>query len=271
MDWALIPVFLLLGCMVGFLAGLLGIGGGMIAVPLLTMVFTYERFPLEHVVHMAVATSTATIMFTSVSSVRAHLSHDAVIWSIVWGMSPGLVIGSLVGPQFASAMSTPVLATVFGGFTWFSAVQMLFDRKPAPSRVLPGKLGLSAVGSGVGVASALVGAGGGFLTVPFMTWCNVTIHKAVGTSAAMGLPIALAGTAGYIIAGMRQSGLPELTLGYVYVPALLAVVAASVFVAPLGARTAHSWPVKKLKKAFAFLLFALGGYMFWKAYATWGI
>ncbi len=271
MDWTLVPAFLVLGGLVGFLAGLLGVGGGMTMVPLLTMFFTHERFPLEYVVHMAVATSTATIMFTAVSSVRAHQSHGAVVWPIVWGMTPGIVIGSLVGPQFANALSTPVLAAVFGCFTWASAMQMLRDRKPAPSRVLPGPLGLSAVGSGIGFFSALVGAGGAFLSVPYMTWCNVTTHKAVGTSAALGLPIALGGTIGYIAAGLRQSDLPPLTLGYIYLPALFAIVAASVFLAPLGARTAHRWPVKKLRKAFAFLLFWLSAYMFWKSYATWGI
>ena len=269
MDWTLIPVFVLLGCMVGFLAGLLGIGGGMTMVPLLTMLFTYERFPLEYVVHMAVATSTATIIFTAIASVRAHQRHGAVFWPVVWAMAPGIVVGALVGPQFASALPTPVLAAIFGTFTFFSATQMLLDRKPAPTRALPGTGGMFAAGAVIGFISALVGAGGGFLSVPFMAWCNVRMHNAVATSAALGLPIAIAGTVGFIIAGLRQTGMPEYTVGYIYLPALLAIVGASVLLAPLGARTAHQWPVKRLKKAFAILLYVLGAYMLWKAYATW--
>lgn len=271
MDYALIPVFLLMGALVGFLAGLLGIGGGMTMVPLLTMIFTYERFPLEHVVHMAVATSTATIVFTAISSVRAHHQHGAVLWSIVAAMAPGIVVGSLIGPQFASRMPTPVLATLFGVFTWFSATQMLLDKKPKPSREMPGRVGTAAVGVVVGLISALVGAGGGFITVPFMSWCNVKIHNAVATSAALGLPIAIAGTVGYVIAGAGQEHMPPYTAGYIYLPALALIVVASMLLAPLGARTAHRWPVKKLKKAFAFLLYVLGAYMFWKAWSSSGI
>ncbi len=268
MDFALIPVFVLMGALVGFLAGLLGIGGGMTMVPMLTMIFTYEGFPAEHVVHMAVATSTATIVFTAISSVRAHHQHGAVLWPIVAAMAPGIVVGSRLGPQCASRMPTPVLATVFGGFTWVSATQMLRDRKPKPSREMPGRLGTASVGAVVGLISALVGAGGGFLTVPFMTWCNVKIHNAVATSAALGLPIAIAGTVGYVYAGLREGGMPPLTAGYIYLPALGLIVIASVLLAPLGARTAHKWPVKKLKKAFAILLYALGAYMFWKAWSS---
>jgi uncharacterized membrane protein YfcA len=268
-DYALIPVFLLMGALVGFLAGLLGIGGGMTMVPMLTMLFTYERFSPEHVVHMAVATSTATIVFTAISSVRAHHGHGAIRWPIVAAMAPGIVIGSLVGPQLASALPTPWLATLFGGFTFFSATQMLKDKKPKPSREMPGRVATGGVGVAVGLVSALVGAGGGFLTVPFMTWCNVKIHNAVATSAALGLPIAIAGTVGYVIAGLRSTDMPPYTAGYIYLPALVFIVAASVLMAPLGARTAHKWPVKKLKKAFAALLYLLGTYMFWKAWSTW--
>lgn len=270
MDFALVPVFVLMGALVGFLAGLLGIGGGMTMVPMLTMLFTYEQFPLHHVVHMAVATSTATIVFTAVSSVRAHQQHGAIRWPIVAAIAPGIVIGSLIGPQLASALPTAWLAAIFGAFTYISATQMLKDKKPKPTREMPGRLATSGVGVGVGLISALVGAGGGFLTVPFMTWCNVKIHNAVATSAAIGLPIAIAGTIGYVVAGLRQTGVPPFTLGYIYLPALFLIVIASMLTAPLGARTAHRWPVKKLKKAFALLLYALGSYMIWKAWRTWG-
>jgi uncharacterized membrane protein YfcA len=268
MDWALVPLFVALGLVVGFLAGLLGIGGGMTMVPVLTMVFAAQRFPPDHLVHMAVATSTATIVFTALSSIRAHHARGAIRWPIVAAIAPGIVLGSLAGPQFAALLPTAVLATVFGAFTWFSAWQMVVDRKPAPHREMPGAVATSAVGVGIGFVSALVGAGGGFLSVPFMTWCNVKIHNAVATSAAIGLPIALAGTIGYVVAGLRQDGMPPLAVGYIYVPALACIVVASVLTAPLGARTAHSWPVGKLKKAFAALLFLLGAYMFWKAWSV---
>ncbi len=269
-DVGLLVVFVVLGCVVGFLAGLLGIGGGMTMVPILTIIFTREAFPLDHVVHMAIATSTATIIFTSLSSAREHHRHGAVLWPVVAGLAPGIVVGSLVGPQIAGSMSTSALALFFGIFVAFSATQMLLDKKPKPSRDLPGKAGLFGVGGGIGLISSLVGAGGGFISVPFMSWCNVRIHNAVATSAALGLPIAIAGTIGFVIAGLRLQAMPPLTLGYIYLPALFAIVAASMLVAPVGARTAHKWPVRKLKRAFALLLYALAAYMLWKAWSTWG-
>lgn len=270
MDVGLLVTFVVLGAVVGFLAGLLGIGGGMTMVPFLTLIFTREGFPLQHVVHMAVATSTATIVFTAISSAREHHKHGAVLWKVVAGLAPGLIVGSLVGPQVVGRMSTSWLAAFFGVFVAFSATQMLFDRKPKPTRDLPGPAGLFGVGSGIGVISSMVGAGGGFLSVPFMTWCNVKIHNAVATSAALGLPIALAGTIGFIIAGLAMHDMPRYALGYIYLPALVAIVAASMLVAPIGARTAHRWPVKKLKRAFALLLYLLAGYMLWKAWSTAG-
>jgi uncharacterized membrane protein YfcA len=264
-DWQLIPVFVALGCIVGFLAGLLGIGGAMSMIPILTVVFTREHFPADHVVHMAVATSLATIVFTSVSSMRAHARRGAVLWHVVWGLTPGILLGSLIGPQIVAGMSSAMLAAVFGLFTGTSAVQMLVNRKPKATRVLPGRAGLFAAGSIIGVVSSMVGAGGGFLSVPFMTWCNVRIHQAVATSAALGFPIAAAGTVGYIVAGLRQKGLPPYTVGYIYLPAVASIVVASMLVAPVGVKVAHRWPVAKLRRAFAGLLFAIAGYMLWKA------
>jgi uncharacterized membrane protein YfcA len=269
MDASLIVAFLLLGAVVGFLAGLLGIGGGMTMVPLLTIVFTGQGFPPEHIVHMAVATATATILFTSVSSMREHQRYGAILWPVVAGMAPGIVVGSLAGPQFVGAMSTAALSVFFGVFVAVAATQLLLDRKPKPSRELPGKSGLFAVGGAIGLVSSMVGAGGAFMSVPFMIACNVNIRNCVATSAALGLPIAVAGTIGFVIAGLRQTGMPPHTLGYVYLPALLAIVAASVVAAPIGARAAHRWHVKKLQRAFAVLLYVLAGYMLWKASQTW--
>ena len=265
MDPTLLPVLLALGAVIGFLAGLLGIGGGMTLVPLLTIIFTAQDFPAAHIVHMAVATSTATMVFTALSSVRAHHVKGAVLWPVVAAMAPGIVLGSLVGPQIASALPGRVFAAVFGVFVWFSATRMLIVNKPVPGRELPGKLPLFGVGTGIGAISSLLGAGGGFISIPYLGRHNVGIQSAVATSAALGLPIATAGTAGFILAGLREPDLPRWSAGYVYLPAMAAIVVASMLVAPLGASVAHRWPAVKLRRAFAALLYTLGAYMLWKA------
>ena len=267
MEWWLFPVFVLLGCVVGFLAGLLGIGGGMTIVPLLTLIFAREHFPQEHILHMAIATASATIVFTSIASVREHHAHEAVLWPVFWRLAPGMLVGSFLGPQIVGRMSTTLLSAVFAAFASFIATTMLFNRKPKPTRELPGTAGLFGCGVVIGMVASLVGAGGGFLSVPLMTSCNVRIRNAVGTSAALGLPIALAGTVGFIVAGLRQVGLPPYTVGFIYLPALIAIVAASIFVAPIGARLSHRWPVAHLRRAFACLLYAVAAFFLWKALA----
>jgi uncharacterized membrane protein YfcA len=269
MDPGLVVAFLVLGTIVGFLAGLLGIGGGMTMVPLLTFVFTREGFPPEHIVHIAIATATATILFTSIASTREHQRHRAILWSVVAGLAPGVIVGSLAGPQIVGAMSTAVLSLFFGLFVVAAATNIWLDRQPKPSRQLPGRGGLFAVGAGIGLIASMVGAGGAFMTVPFMRACNVPMRNCVATSAALGLPVAAAATVGFIIAGIGQTGLPPHAIGYVHVPALFVIVAASVVSAPFGARAAHRWPVKILKRVFAFVLYALAAYMLWKAIGAW--
>jgi uncharacterized membrane protein YfcA len=268
MDWGLIVILLMMGVFGGFSAGLLGVGGGMVLVPFVTMIFTARGFPPELVVHMAIATSLATIMFTSLSSVRAHHLHGAVRWPVVLLLAPGIVLGSWLGPWIAKQLNTSVLALVFGVFVAFAATQMILNRKPSPTRELPGAPGMFAVGSTIGIVSGLVGAGGGFLSVPFMSWCNVKMHNAVATSAALGFPIALSGTLSNMYFGWNAPGLPAYSLGYIYAPAMLVIAAASVTMAPVGARMAHKMPVQKLKRIFALVLYALSAYMLWKAYST---
>ncbi|WP_151637065.1 sulfite exporter TauE/SafE family protein [Noviherbaspirillum aerium] len=267
MDISLVAALLVLGAAVGYAAGLLGIGGGMLLVPFMTMVLTARNFPQEHIVHMAIATSLATIMFTSISSVRAHHARGAVLWNVVKLLAPGILIGSWIGPWIGSQLNSSVLALSFAVFVAFSATQMLIDKKPAASRDLPNPPGMFAAGGVIGVLAGLVGAGGGFISVPFMTWCNVKIHNAVATSAALGFPIALAGTLSNIYFGLNEPGLPSGSLGFIYLPALLVISIASVTTAPLGARTAHKLPVKSLKRVFAILLYALAGYMLYKSFA----
>jgi uncharacterized membrane protein YfcA len=250
----------LLGTCTGFLAGLLGIGGGMLMVPFLTFILSSKGFPQDYTVKMAVATSLATICFTSLSSVRAHHQRGAVLWSVARLLAPGILVGSLFGAQIAVALPGKVLSVLFALFVGFSATQMFLDRKPKPTRTLPKGPAMFAMGGLIGLLSALVGAGGAFISVPFMTWCNVKIHNAVGTSSALGFPIALAGTLGYIWAGFGLPQMPPGSVGYLYLPALVIISIASMAMAPLGARTAHRMDIRPLKKVFATVLYGLAGY-----------
>ena len=264
LGWQLILELLVLGSVTGFLAGLLGVGGGAMLVPFMTLLLTLKGFPEAYIVKMAVATSLTTICFTSISSVRAHHQRGAVRWDIVKLLAPGIVLGSLLGAQIAKALPANWLALLFALFIGFSATQMFLDKKPKPTRQLPQGAGMFGAGGVIGVLSALVGAGGAFVSVPFMTWCNVPIRTAVATSAALGFPIALAGTVGYIYAGWSLHDMPPGTLGFIYVPALVVIAVASVTTAPLGARTAHRIDTAKLKRVFAVLLYSLASYMLYK-------
>ena len=265
LGWQLVIELLILGSCTGFLAGLLGVGGGMLMVPFMTLLLSAKGMPAAYVVKMAIATSLATICFTSIASVRAHHQRGAVLWPVAKLLAPGIVIGSLLGAQIAKALPAQVLAILFAVFVSFSALQMLIDRKPKATRQLPGTGGMLAAGGTVGLLASLVGAGGAFVSVPFMTWCNVKIHNAVATSAALGFPVAVAGTLGYVIAGWTLRDMPTGTLGFIYLPALITVSIASVVTAPIGARTAHRMDMRQLKRVFACLLFGLAGYMIWKA------
>ena len=255
----------LLGLGTGFLAGLLGIGGGMLMVPFITFILSARGVEADLAVKMAIATSMATIIFTSISSVRAHHKRGAVRWDIVRGLAPGIVLGSMIASLGVFALlKGSWLALFFAGFVSFSATQMLLDKKPKPTRTIPGTPGLIGAGGVIGFLSGLVGAGGAFVSVPFMTWCNVLIHSAVATSAALGFPIALANSVGYIIAGQNVQNLPAGAVGYIYLPALLVIACVSVLMAPLGVRAAHALPVKSLKRVFAALLYMLATYMLYK-------
>lgn len=247
----------LLGAAVGFFAGLLGVGGGGIMVPMLTTLFMVQEFPREQVVHMALGTSMAAIVMTSVSSLRAHHAHGAVRWEVVRAITPGILLGTFGATFVAARVDTVPLAVFFVVFMGYVALQLLLNIKPKASRSLPGALGISAAGLGIGGVSALVAIGGGALSVPFMTWCNVKVQHAIGTSAAIGLPIALAGTIGYLVNGWSAPGTPPLSLGYIYLPALVLVSLVSTLMAPVGARLAHRLPVATLKKIFAGVLMAL--------------
>jgi uncharacterized protein len=268
LEWLFIVELLVLGCFTGFLAGLLGIGGGMLLVPFLTFLLTQRGVDGQFAVKMAIATSMATILFTSISSVRAHHKRGAVRWDLVRGLAPGIVLGGLLaGAGVFALLKGQWLALFFAAFVGFSATQMLLDKKPKPTRQMPGAPGQVAAGGVIGFLSGLVGAGGGFVSVPFMTWCNVAIHNAVATSAALGFPIALANVAGYVIGGWSLTPALPGAFGFLYLPALALIAVASVLFAPLGARAAHAMNVKQLKRAFAFLLYGLAAYMLYKGLA----
>lgn len=257
----------MLGLCTGVLAGLLGIGGGMIMVPFITIILSGRGVAPNLAVKMAIATSMATILFTSISSVRAHHKRGAVRWDLVKRLAPGIILGGAVASFGVFAvLKGSWLALVFAAFVSFSATQMFLDKKPAPTRQVPGTTGLIGAGSVIGFLSGLVGAGGGFVSVPFMTWCNVAIHNAVATSAALGFPIALANVVGYVISGQSVQNLPPHSVGYIWLPALAVIASCSVLTAPLGARLAHKLPVKQLKRVFASILYLLALYMLYKGF-----
>jgi uncharacterized membrane protein YfcA len=261
----LILELVILGLLTGYMAGLLGIGGGMLISPFITLIMTYRGVPADLAVKMAIATSMATIIFTSISSVRAHHQRGAVLWPIVRRLAPGIVLGgALASAGVFAVLKGTTLALVFALFVSFSATQMFLGKKPKPSRQMPGTGGQVAAGTLIGFVSGLVGAGGGFISVPFMVAHNVLMLNAVATSAALGFPIAMSNTLGYILGGSGVPDLPAWSLGYVWLPGLFVVSSCSVFTAPLGARMAHRLPVAKLKRVFAVVLYSLAGYMAYK-------
>jgi uncharacterized membrane protein YfcA len=258
-SWGL--SFLLLGSFVGFMAGLLGIGGGAIMVPMLTSIFLFQGVPSDNVVHLALGTSMASIIATSFSSLRAHHARGGVHWKVVKKMVPGIVIGTFLATFLALQLSSRFLAVFFATFMAYVSLQMYLNKTPKQSRGLVGGPGLLAAGSGIGAISALVSIGGGTLTVPFLIWQNVNIKKAIGTSAAIGFPISIVGTLGYIINGWDNPLDVSYSYGYVYLPSVLLISLSSVFTAPLGAKLAHKLDVSILKKIFSMLLIILSAQM----------
>ncbi|CAG35112.1 sulfite exporter TauE/SafE family protein [Desulfotalea psychrophila] len=258
-------LYMAVGAVAGLLAGLLGIGGGLVIVPMLTFALA-SQVPPEYLLHVALGTSLASIICTSLSSLWAHHKRGAVLWPVVGRITPGILVGTFFGAWVASQLSTTFLKVFFGVFLLYVATQMLLSIRPNASRDLPGTVGIFGAGSVIGTFSSLVGIGGGTLSVPFLVWNNIAMHQAIGTSAAIGLPIALAGSAGYIVNGLMVSGLPAGTFGFVHLTALAGIVLTSVCTAPLGARLAHSLPVAKLKKIFSMLLYVVGLKMLWGSF-----
>jgi len=255
-----ILVYLALGVGAGFIAGLLGVGGGLLIVPTLTAVFLWQGMSVDVVMHLALGTSLATIVVTSLSSVRAHHLRGAVDWGLVRGLAPGLMLGAASGAVIAHYLETMVLVWIFAIFELFVAVYMFFG-SPKPQSAGeqgPSQGELLAAGNSIGAVSALLGIGGGTMTVPYLSWRGLLMPRAVAVSAACGLPIALAGAISYLVAGWQVASLPDLVSGYIYWPAFIGIVSSSVLFAPLGARCAHALPVLVLRRVFACLLAVLG-------------
>lgn len=262
----LIGELLLLGSCTGFMAGFLGIGGATLLVPFTTLILSHRGVDPQLAVKYAIATSMTVILFTSVSSAWAHHRRGAVLWPLVFALAPGIVAGGLLaGAGVFPQLKGNTLSIVFALFVTFSGTQLMLDRKPSPSRQLPDAADSLAAGGVIGFVSGLVGAGGAFISIPFMTWCNVAIHNAVATSAALGFPIALGNTIGYVAGGWGLAHPVPGSLGYVWLPGLVVTACASVLLAPVGARTAHGLDTRSLRRSFAWVLYALAAYMLWHA------
>lgn len=251
-------IYLVLGGFAGTLAGLFGVGGGMIIVPVLVYSFAAQGFPVEVLTHMAVGTSLATIAFTSINAIRAHHLKGAVRWPLFAWMTVGILGGTLLGAWTASLLDGPLLQRIIGVFAIAVAIQMGFDLKPRAGMDVPGRPGLAAAGGVIGWASAIFGIGGGSLTVPFLVWRSVPMQQAVATSSACGLPIAIAGALSFMATGWSNQALPEWSLGYIYLPGLVGIAATSMLFAGFGARLAHRLSQKLLKRLFALLLTGVG-------------
>ncbi len=254
-------LYLILGAAVGILAGLLGVGGGLIIVPILATIFFSQNVPSEIIMHLALGTSLASILFTSISSVYSHHQHHAVNWNNVATLTPGILVGAWLGGIFADSLSSATLKSIFAIFELAVAAYLLWGSKAREHNPSPSIINFGVSGSAIGFISSIVGIGGGTLTVPWLMWHGSSIHKAIATSAAVGFPIALGGTLSYLYVGWEHALLPEYSAGFIYLPALLGIILSSIFFAPLGANLAHKLNVQKLKRIFAFLLFGLAGYL----------
>lgn len=255
---SIFAIYALLGSFAGILAGLLGVGGGIIIVPMLVATFTYQQFPQELIMHLALGTSLASILFTSLSSAYSHHKRGGVNWQIVKHITVGIILGTYAGSFIAAQIPAKYLQMFFSAFLFYVAFQMIFNKQPKLTRELPNIIGMNIVGSIIGLISSLVGIGGGTLSVPFMVWHNVEMRKAIGTSSAIGIPIAFSGCFGYFMNGLSVPNLPEYSLGFIFLPALLGMVIFSMMTAPFGAKLAHTLPVVRIKKIFAVLLFIVG-------------
>ncbi len=262
MSIEIVVMLILLGLFVGVVAGLLGVGGGGILVPALSSLFLYMNFPSDKIVHLSLGTSMAAIIVTSFSSMKAHKAKGGVDWHSVRFMTPGVFIGTFAATFLVASLKSVYLAGFFAIFMAFVSIQMWRPVKFASSHS-PSNNELIGVGGGIGAVSALVSIGGGSLTVPYLSWRGHELKRAVGTSAAMGLPISIVGTIGYLYNGWPQTDLDQYIIGYVYWPAVVVISCCTALTAPIGVKIAHKLPVPMLRKIFAVLLITIALKMFY--------
>lgn len=254
----LFPLYVLLGALAGLLAGLFGLGGGIILVPALLFFFAWQDFPVDLIPVMAVATSLATIVPTAISSVQAHHQLGSLDWDSVKKLVPAIVIGAILGAWLADKMPADWLKILFAGYLILVSAQLAWRWRPDPGKSQPTAPILFGSGGAIGALAAMLGIGGGTLTVPLLVKFAYPMRTAVAVSSACGLPIALAGSIGYGWLGWEQTGLPPESLGYVYLPAFFGITLASIMTAPIGANLSHQLPADTLKQAFAGLLLLIG-------------
>ena len=253
-----IGLFLTTGMIAGLLAGLLGVGGGLFIVPVLLFLLPVTGIVSNQLMTICVATSLCTIVITSISSVVAHHKHRAILWPIFWQLFPGICLGALIGAFAADIVSQLLLRNFFGVSVILIALKMLFQIQPSNASEMPGRAGLIGSGTVIGCISAMIGIGGGALTVPALSYWKTPMSQSVATSAACGLPLAIAGTIGFIIAGIDQQNMPTHSIGYVYWPAVLGIISSSVLFAPVGAKYAHKISAPLLSRLFAIFLMMVG-------------
>ena len=259
MEWLVYPAA---GALAGVLAGLFGVGGGAVIVPILIFLFKAQSLAPEVIAKLAIGTSFATIVVTAMSAVHSHHRRGNVDWAIVRTMSPGLVIGVVLGAIVATDLNGAVLEWLVGLFLALIGLQMLFSLAPQASGPMPPRPIQLAAGGGIGFASAFFGIAGGSMTVPFLSACSQPMRRAVATSAACGIPIAVFGAASYLLRGQSDPALPALSLGYVYLPAMLGIAIASLPCAQLGARMASHFPERLMKRCFAIMLLIVAAQLF---------
>lgn len=255
LEWIL--AYIALGALVGFMAGLLGAGGGGILVPLLTAIFTAQGMSLDRVVHLAVGTSLTCMIVSSAASARAHALRGNVEWPIVGSMAPGIIGGALLITQIAAGLESAFISLFFAIFMAVVAAQMFLAWQPKPTTKPPARLEFIGVGAGIGAVTALAAVGSGFLTVAYLGYRNIGVKRAIGTAAAIGFAIAISGTVGYLISGWNRTLGEPYTFGFIYAPAFVGIAIASSIAAPLGARCSQGLPEKLLKRIFAVVALVL--------------
>ncbi len=254
---------LFLGAVAGVSAGLFGIGGGLIIVPVLVILFTQQGFPPDLVMIMSIATSLATIICTAISSILAHHCMGAVVWDKVLRLVPGIIVGSVLGAIVADHSPKEILRLVFVVYLLYAAINLALAHKPKPGRSASSKIVDGFAGLVAGCLSAILGIGGGTLIVPFLVHFQMPMRNAVAVASACGLPIAITSTVSYALLGRSVLYLPEWSVGYVYLPAFFGIVVTSIFTAPIGAKLANKISAQRLKRYFSLLLFVMAAKLLW--------